>query len=182
MSASGVIGGVPWHFQKWQMVCRRPVPSCSGRWSSSRTPSHHTKRQGLSPWFLPQSLLLPTPFLPSSFSLSLSFLPVSLPLWSSYMRDTCLTPPWCLGKRQADSCYSCQLLPISCLALTKKVVSSSYIPNICPTGCRSRQQSTRCSHLGAETDSSMFTEHACNFAHKSHWTQGKKPDFSKVFT
>lgn len=86
MSASRVIGGVPWHFQKWRMVCRRPVPSCSGRWSSSRTPSHDTKCQGLSPWFLPQSLLLPTPFLPSSSSLSLSFLPVSLPLWSSYMR------------------------------------------------------------------------------------------------
>lgn len=29
----------------------------------------------------------------------------SLALWSSCSRDRCLTPLWCLGERQTDSCY-----------------------------------------------------------------------------
>lgn len=186
-SASGVIWGVPWLLQKWRMLCRRPVPSWSGRWSSSRAPCQDTKCQGLSSWFLPRSLLLPTPFLPSSSSLSFLSpdLLSSLPLWSSYVRNTYLTPPWCLGKRQTDSCYSCQLLPVSYLALAKKVVLSSCIPNVCPMCHRSRQQSTCCSPLGAMEgwDRLIHVHRTClQICHISHWTQGKKPDFSKVFT
>lgn len=70
---------------------------------------------------------------------TVSFLPVSfppLPCCSSCMRDTHLTPLWCLGQRQTDSCYSVQLLPVSSLALAKKSSRAPLLPT-CPARCRS---------------------------------------------
>lgn len=98
--------------------------------------------------------------LPSSFS----FFPISLPLWSSYTRDTCRTPPWGLGKsRQTPAIHVS-----SCLYHTwhwgRKLSGGPIFLTYVPRAVGAEHMLFTFRSWGGLSHSSMFMEHACNFA------------------